>query len=114
MTVYRRAWTMQLNEGSEAAYDAAHADVWPELRQQMLAGGLRTFFLFRSERTVFAVQERTGPFPSAGAPPSEVTARWWREMARLMVTDATGQPVRTELTEVFSLTDAVVEREAHA
>jgi len=25
MSVYRRAWTMQLNEGSEDDYDAAHA-----------------------------------------------------------------------------------------
>ncbi len=112
MTVHRRAWTMQLNEGAEAAYDAAHAAVWPELKAQMQASGIRTFLLFRSGATVFAVQERTGPFPSAGTPPSEVTTRWWREMARLMVTDAAGQPVRTELTEVFSLTDAVAEREA--
>lgn len=104
MTVYRRAWTMQVHKGAEAAYDAAHTAVWPELKQQMLASGVRTFFLFRSGQTVFAIQERTRPFPPAAEPPSEVTARWWQEMAPMMLTDENGQPVRTELAEVFCLT----------
>ena len=104
MTLYRRAWTMQLREGAEAAYDAAHAAVWPELRAQMAESGIVRFFLYRSGRTVFAFQERTRPFGQTAAPPSEVTARWWREMAPLMETEGPDlQPGHTDLREVFAL-----------
>ena len=103
MTVYRRAWTMRLSEGAEEAYDAAHAAIWPELAEQMVADGICRFHLFRSGLMVFAVQERSRPFPGAEAQPSEVTAKWWHRMAPLMETDPTGRPVRTELKEVFAL-----------
>ena len=106
MTIYRRAWTMQLRDGAEAAYDAAHAAVWPELAEQMLDSGICRFHLFRSGLTVFAVQERSRPFPDASARPSEITRKWWRTMAGLMVTDETGQPIKTDLKEVFSLEPA--------
>lgn len=106
MSVHRRAWSMRLQEGAEAAYDKAHAEIWPELLVQMTQDGVLNFLLFRSCRTVFAVQERSTPFPSPNEPPTEITARWWREMARLMVTDESGRPLRTEYSEVFSLTDS--------
>lgn len=112
MTVYRRAWTMQLREGAEAEYDAAHASVWQELTEQMVADGISRFLLFRSGLTVFAVQERLGPFPEAGALPSALTKKWWQTMARLMVTDATGRPVRADLKEVFDLEKAMPHLEA--
>lgn len=104
MTLYRRAWTMRLREGAEAAYEDAHADLWPEMRQQMRANGVLRFFLYRSGRTIFAFQERDRPFTGNTAPPSEVTARWWREMAPLMETEgADFQPVHHPLREVFAL-----------
>ena len=104
MSVYRRAWTMHLNEGAEAAYDAAHAQIWPEMREQMKASGIVRFFLFRSGTTVFAFQERNQPFTSTTAPPSDITLRWWREMAPLMQTFGDDkQPVHTQLHEVFAL-----------
>lgn len=104
MTLYRRAWTMQLREGAEAAYDAAHAAIWPEMREQMRASGILRFFLYRSEQTVFAFQERDRPFTRTTAPPSELTARWWREMAPLMETEgADHHPIHRDLREVFAL-----------
>lgn len=103
MTQFRRAWTMQLHPGAEAEYDAAHAAVWPELTQQMQNDGVTRFQLFRAGLTVFAVQERSRPFPGADAEPSSVTRQWWDHMAKLMMTDDTGRPLQTELREVFSL-----------
>ncbi|ERP96383.1 hypothetical protein Q669_28855 [Labrenzia sp. C1B10] len=104
MTLYRRAWTMQLRDGAEAAYDDAHATIWPEMRTQMLNSGIVRFFLYRSGRTVFAFQERDRPFQFTTAPPSEITVRWWRAMAPLMITEgADFRPVHTELREVFVL-----------
>lgn len=103
MTIYRRAWTMQLRAGAEAAYDAAHAQIWPELADQMIADGVLRFHLFRSGMTVFAVQERLSPFPGIDARPSDLTARWWQDMAPLMMTDSQGRPHRTILKEVFAL-----------
>ena len=112
--IHRRAWTMRLHTGAEADYDKAHAEIWPDLLRQMKADGVLSFLLFRSGLTVFAVQERALPFPSPLDPPSEITARWWREMARLMVTDDAGRPVRTELREVFSLNDSLPQTEIPA
>lgn len=103
MTGEIRAWTMQLRDGAEAAYDAAHADIWPELVEQMRRDGICRFHLFRSGLTVFAVQERKGAFPRGDTVPSVVTEKWWQAMASLMVTDQKGQPVRTFLDEVFNL-----------
>ncbi|EAR51861.1 hypothetical protein OG2516_16209 [Oceanicola granulosus HTCC2516] len=100
---FRRAWTMRLRAGAEAAYDAAHAAVWPELQAQMRADGIRRFVLYRDGTTVFAYQERQRPFPDRAAPASEITARWWREMAALMETDAEGRPLQTMLREIFAL-----------
>ncbi|WP_193143311.1 MULTISPECIES: L-rhamnose mutarotase [unclassified Meridianimarinicoccus] len=104
MTLHRRAWTMRLKDGAEAAYDKAHAAVWPELLDQMTASGIRQFHLFRTGTTIFAFQERDRPFPAPGAPASETTTRWWNEMAQLMVTDADGRPEHYPLKPVFSLT----------
>lgn len=106
MNVYRRAWSMRLREGAEPAYDRAHAAVWPELVEQMAAEGISRFHLFRAGTTVFALQERCRPFPPDDASPSDVTLRWWQEMAALMITDEAGRPARTELREVFALTTA--------
>ncbi|MBV7396854.1 L-rhamnose mutarotase [Mameliella sediminis] len=104
MTLYRRAWTMQLREGAEAAYDDAHAAIWPELKAQMTASGIVRFFLYRSGRTIFAFQERDQPFGPTTVPPSDVTVRWWRTMAPLMVTEgANHRPVHHTLREVFAL-----------
>ena len=103
MTIYRRAWTMQLKDGAEAAYDAAHAAIWPELTEQMIRDGILRFHLFREGLTVFAVQERSRPFPTGDIKPNDVTRKWWQSMQPLMVTEETGQPLRTELKEVFSL-----------
>lgn len=104
MTIHRRSWTMQLTEGSEATYDAAHAAIWPELLEQMKASGVLRFFLYRSGTTIFAFQERSTPFTSMRAEPSDITLRWWCEMAPLMETRGDDhQPVHTVLQEVFAL-----------
>lgn len=105
MTLYRRAWTMQLRGGAEAAYEAAHAAIWPELKDQMRASGIVRFFLYRSGQTIFAFQERDRPFgQDITASPSDVSIRWWREMAPLMVTEGPEyRPVHTTLREVFAL-----------
>lgn len=103
MTAHRRAWRMRLRPGAEAAYDAAHAAVWPELLAEMHANGIAIFRIFRDGGDIFAYQERTAPFPAPGAEPSETMRRWWREMEPLMVTDMDGRPVQRMLTEVFDL-----------
>lgn len=105
MTLYRRAWTMQLRDGAEAAYDAAHAAVWPDLMAQMTESGILRFFLYRAGTTVFAFQERDRPFPVSGhGTPSAVTARWWRELAPLMETEGPDhRPIHRTLQEVFAL-----------
>lgn len=109
MTLYRRAWTMQLCEGAEAAYDAAHAAIWPELQAHMQACGIVRFFLYRSGRTIFAFQERNRPFPNTSDPPSEVMVRWWSDMAQLMETEGDHhRPIQRELREVLAYDPAML------
>ena len=107
MTVYRRAWTMELLPGAEDRYDKAHAAIWPELAQQMRDDGISCFHLFRDGQTVFAYQERAKPFPAAPSDVSELTEKWWNEMSTLMVTDPDGRPRHQVLSEVFSLADTL-------
>ncbi len=102
MTPYRRAWTMRLKDGAEAAYDTAHASVWPELLAHMQKIGVQQFFLFRSETTVYAFQVRDTPFPNDTHTPNDVTRKWWEKMSPLMETDSDGRPVHYPLTEVFA------------
>ncbi len=103
MTVHRRAWMMHLLEGAEKAYEEAHAAIWPEMLEQMASDGVRQFVLYRSGRTIFAYQERSTPFPPLDSVPSDLTKRWWDQMAALMVTDEGNRPLRNELREVFAL-----------
>lgn len=103
MSLHRRAWTMELSEGSEAAYEEAHAGIWPELLEQMKANGIVRFYLYRSGTTIFAFQERNQPFGSTAIPANELTLRWWRKMAPLMKNAGDQhQPLHTPLNEVFA------------
>jgi L-rhamnose mutarotase len=103
MTIYRQAWRMRLRPGGEAAYDTAHADIWPEMIAQMRASGVSTFVIYRDGREVFAYQERGTPFAEAGSAASETLLRWWRTMEPLMVTDLDGRPMRRVMDKVFVL-----------
>lgn len=103
MTVYGQAWRMRLRSGSEAAYDRAHAEVWPELIAEMRAAGVETFAIYRDGREVFAFQQRNTPFRGADTEPTHTMKRWWRMMEPLMMSDKDGRPVRDMLSEVFVL-----------
>ena len=105
MTVWRKGWRMRLKPGAEAAYDRAHADIWPDLVEGMRKGGVMNFAIFRDGLDVFACQTRSSPLPDEGAPVSDVALAWWREMEPLMVVTADGRPERIEMTEVFFLND---------
>lgn len=93
---------MRLKEGAEAAYDAAHVTVWPELLAHMQKIGVQHFYLFRSKTTIYAFQSRDTPFPDENHTPSDVTIKWWEKMSPLMETDSEGRPVHYPLTEVFA------------
>lgn len=103
MSVYRQAWRMRLRGGSEAAYDRAHAQVWPELIAEMHAAGVETFAIYRDGAEVFAFQQRNTPFPGTDTEPTQTMQRWWREMEPMMMCDKEGRPVRNMLREVFVL-----------
>ncbi|WP_306257850.1 L-rhamnose mutarotase [Pararhizobium sp. IMCC21322] len=103
MTDYRQAWRMRLRGGSEAAYDRAHAQVWPELIAEMRAAGVETFAIYRYGPEVFAFQQRKTPFPGVDIEPTQTMLRWWRMMEPLMISDNEGRPVRDMLSEVFVL-----------
>ena len=94
---------MQLRRGSEAVYDTAHAQIWPELIAEMRAGGVETFVIYRSGLEVFAFQQRRTPFPGPATKPTQTMENWWLEMQPLMMTGIDGRPVREMLSEVFVL-----------
>ncbi len=101
MTLFRQAWRMRLRSGSEADYDAAHAQVWPELIAEMRAGGVEVFVIYRSGLELFAFQQRSTPFPGPDTKPTKTMENWWRKMQPLMMTGTDGRPVREMLSEVF-------------
>lgn len=94
---------MMLRNGGEEAYDRAHAALWPEMINEMRAGGVEIFVIYRTGLEVFAFQQRNTPFPGPDSKPSRTMECWWQEMQPLMETDCNGRPVREMLSEVFVL-----------
>ena len=101
----RVAFTMRLLPGAEAEYRARHADVWPEMLDELRSGGCSNYSIYQLDDQligVFDVEDFDRFRAHMAASP--VNERWQADMARLIdpCTDpATGFHRRLE--EVFRL-----------
>ena len=49
----RFAFILRLREGAGEAYDRAHREVWPEMREMLKRGGICEYSIFRRDNLVF-------------------------------------------------------------
>jgi L-rhamnose mutarotase len=101
----RIGFTMRILDGQVDEYVRRHEAVWPELLDDLMAAGLRTYSIFRRDHDLFAYLE-VDDFATftAEMARSDANARWQREMTALIdpLTDpATG--FHTRIPEVFHL-----------
>ena len=99
------AFRMQLNPGQAAAYKARHDAIWPELTALLRASGIGDYSIFLHEPTqsLFAVMRRAPDHRADHLPEEAVMRRWWRHMADIMATDATGAPLAEPLPLMFHM-----------
>ncbi len=101
----RVAFTMRLLPDTEAEYRRRHADVWPEMLDELRAGGCSNYSIYLLDGQligIFDVEDFARFRAHMAASP--VNARWQADMTRLIdpCTDpATGFHRRLE--EVFRL-----------
>ena len=84
----RLLFTFRLAPGTEAEYERAHAEIWPELVADLRAAGWSNYTLFRRGLQVFAYAEcePTAAEAIARIEASEVNARW-SAMIRALMTE---------------------------
>jgi len=99
------AFRMQIHPGQRAAYEARHDAIWPDLVAALHDAGISDYSIFLHEETLslFAVMRRARDHRMDQLPQREVMQLWWRHMADIMQTDATGAPVVEPLPLLFHL-----------
>ena len=78
----RIAFLLRLREGAEAAYDAAHAHVWPEMLALLKQSGISEYSIFRRDQLLILtmhVENFEETWARIEADP--VNTRWQRAMA---------------------------------
>lgn len=101
----RKAFRMSVHPGCEGEYEARHNPIWPELRDTLLAHGVREYsiFLDPATRDLFGYVEIEDEERWEAIARTEVCRRWWRSMRELMPSEPDDRPVSRELREVFRL-----------
>ena len=78
----RIAFLLRLREGTEAAYDEAHANVWPEMLALLKRSGISEYSIFRRDQLLFLtmhVEDFEETWARIEADP--VNTRWQQAMA---------------------------------
>lgn len=105
----RLCFIMHLHAGSEDEYDRRHAEIWPEMRDALVASGFRNYSLFRNHSTVIGYAECVPNVKTAMATmaATEVDARWQEWFSGFFVhgSDYTGEVNR--FPEVWHLDESV-------
>ena len=106
MTMKRFGFKMFLKPGCQEEYARRHAELWPELAEQIKKAGVSNYSIFWDKDTnlLFAYQECEGSTTSQDTTTvDEITQRWWNMNADLMEVNPDNSPVTVPLQEVFHL-----------
>jgi L-rhamnose mutarotase len=106
--VIRRAFRMSVHTGRQDEYARRHQPIWPELKDALLAHGVRTYSIFLDPLTndLFAYVEFDSEERWAAVAGTDVCRRWWRYMHELMPSQPDQSPVSRTLDEVFHIEQA--------
>ena len=103
----RRAFTMKLKPGGLEGYRESHANIWPEMVEEIERSGIAQITIFEADPVLFLYSEvrDEGAWDRLWA--TEVHGRWGAIMNEYMAVDETGAPEASELREVFHLEPGV-------
>lgn len=101
----KKAIRMKLHPGYEAEYEKRHRELWPELKEQLIAHGAKSYQIFLDPETLalFGYLEIEDETRWQQLAATEINQKWWHYMAELMETNPDDSPVTQELKEVFTL-----------
>jgi L-rhamnose mutarotase len=78
----RVAFLLRLRQGSEEAYDKAHAEVWPEMLALLKRAGISEYSIFRRDQLLFlSMQVENFDDVWARIEADPVNTRWQQAMA---------------------------------
>jgi L-rhamnose mutarotase len=81
----RTAFRLRVRPDKIDEYVAAHADVWPEMREALRTAGIHNYTIFRSGNDVFGYFEADDLEAAARyLDAQEVSTRWQDAMAELL------------------------------
>ncbi|MBO0426993.1 MULTISPECIES: L-rhamnose mutarotase [unclassified Enterococcus] len=101
----KKAIRMKLHPGYEAEYEKRHRELWPELKEQLIAHGAKSYQIFLDPETLalFGYLEIEDETRWQQLAATEINQKWWQYMAELMETNSDDSPVTQELKQVFTL-----------
>jgi len=101
----RKSFRMSVHPDQHDEYARRHNPIWRELRDALLAHGVRSYSIYLDPETseLFAYAEIESEERWQAIASAEVCRRWWRHMRELMPSNPDGSPVARDLREVFHL-----------
>jgi len=99
------AFVLQLKSGFEAEYERRHDDIWPVLKQELVAAGIvhYSIFLHPETKQLFGVLTRENDHKMDALPAKDIMQKWWQYMADIMETNEDNSPKTIPLKKVFTL-----------
>lgn len=101
----RKASVMKVFSDSHEEYRRRHDELWPEMKEMLLAHGVIHYSIFLDEASdlLFAYLEVEDEERWAEVSGTEVCKRWWAYMKDIMDTNPDNSPVSRDLKSVFEL-----------
>jgi L-rhamnose mutarotase len=98
----RKAFRMSVHANSHDEYARRHQPIWAELKEALLAHGVKTYSIYLDPITsdLFAYAEIDSEERWKAIADTAVCRRWWQHMRELM-RQIRRQPVSRDLVEVF-------------
>ncbi|MDR6784480.1 L-rhamnose mutarotase [Pedobacter africanus] len=101
----RLAFKMTLLPGCAAAYKKRHEEIWPEISALLKTAGVSDYSIYLDVQTdtLFATMKIADRRMLDALADEKVMRQWWNYMSDMVLSNADGIPVLTNLTELFHL-----------
>ncbi|SMC56653.1 L-rhamnose mutarotase [Pedobacter africanus] len=101
----RLAFKMTLLPGCAVAYKKRHEQIWPEISSLLKKTGVTDYSIYLDGQTdtLFATMKIADRRMLDALAGEKVMRQWWVYMSDIVLSNADGVPVLTDLTELFHL-----------
>lgn len=99
----RAAFRIRIRPERVDDYVAAHADVWPELRQALSRAGVRNYTIFLDGESAFGYYEAADLEAADAAMAAEDVNRRWQEAMTPLILEEISGVGPSRLPEIFRL-----------